>query len=355
MGGKLGLPNLGAYSITAPNSPHGDESMWARAVAEAYNIPWHSVDSETILPFSHLPDEFAWQAEPTSAVIHIKSHHLLDQLFAEHGVRSILTGHGGDRLLGASSGAVSPHLVDILFAGHPLTMLHALRDWSARHFETRSWSFLMARAVLGPAWAHLRGYRFEAGRPLPVPAWIDRDYDRRWNLMKLSRQCIATRDHSPGRQEIWDSVWAHAVSGGMAREHEGYDVRRPFLYRPFLEFMYAVPPDLRVRPRCDRYLQRRALKGVLPELVRRRGNKVFGTWAFVEGLARSRGWVEYLSDDPEMERMGITSTELWREAVQQALVGNTAGDRFFFTGVALEAWLKGRAQWRPRERRMTFQ
>jgi len=87
-------------------------------------------------------------------------------------------------------------------------------------------------------------------------------------------------------------------------------------------------------------------------VVRRRGNKVFGTWALIEGLTRSRGWVEYLSDDPEMAKLGIASRAGWHEAVQQALIGNTAGDRFFFTGVALEAWLKGRSGWRPRGRQM---
>ena len=74
--------------------------------------------------------------------------------------------------------------------------------------------------------------------------------------------------------------------------------------------------------------------------------------AFVEGLARSRGWVEYLSDDPAMAALGITTVAGWREALQQALIGNTAGDRFFFTGVALEVWLKGRRGWRARARQM---
>jgi len=348
--GKLGLTNIGAYSFISPGSPQGDEQQWARAVVDQYSVPWYTVDSAAALPFAELPDSFEFQGEPTSAVLHIKSHRLLDTLFAQHNVKTVLTGHGGDAVLGASPGTTPTYLVDLLFAGHPLSALRATRDWREKHYNKRSVSFLLRHAVFGPAIAHLQGYRFEPDLALPVPPWMEEQYAKRWRIFRLSRCQVATRDRYPGRQAIWDSVWSHALSAGGARTHVGYDVRAPLLYRPFFEFMYAVPGDQRVQPRCDRHLQRRALKGILPELVRRRGTKLFGTWAFVEGLAQSRGWLDYLCDSPQMPELGITTGPKWRDAIKQASIGNTFGDRFFISGVTLEVWLKQLAAWRPRQR-----
>jgi asparagine synthase (glutamine-hydrolysing) len=347
--GHLGLPNMGAYSFISPDSPQGDEQLWARAVIDRYRVPWHPVDAGTALPFSEPPGSFEFQGEPTSAVFHVKSSRLLDGLFAEHGVKTILTGHGGDALLGAGGG-IPATFADHLFAGHPLRALRAVGEWSRKHHERRSITFLLWHGVLRAGLAHLLGYQFEADRRLPIPPWMERRYAEEWEIVRLSRRQAAPHDRYPGRQEIGDSVWSLALSAGGARSHAGYDVRRPLLYRPFFEFMYAVPGELRVQPQWDRYLQRNALRGILPELVRRRRKKVFGTWAFVEGLSRSPEWLDYLCREPQLVNLGVTTPVKWRDAMKQAAVGNTCGDRFFVSGIAMEAWLKQLAEWRPRER-----
>jgi hypothetical protein len=83
------------------------------------------------------------------------------------------------------------------------------------------------------------------------------------------------------------------------------------------------------------------LKGILPELVRRRAGKAGGSWEMVEGLRRSPRWVECLCDSPKIASLGIADRERWRQAVAQAAVGQTHGDVFFLAGVAVELWLKG--------------
>lgn len=348
--GKLGMQNVGAYSFIAPHHPESDEQQWAQAAVEQFGSSWRTVDVETVLPFSAPPDNSFYEGEPTLAAVDVKGRQLLNDLSSSAGVTTILTGHGGDAVLGSYPGSIPPHAVDLLFAGRPVEAFVALREWKARNHERRSWSFLISRAIFEPTVAHLSGNKFESSRPLPLPPWIEPCYSRDMKLPVESRKRSATRDWYPGRQQIWDSVWTHSLSAGRPSSNAGYDVRRPLLYRPFLEFMYAVPGEQRIQPDCDRYLHRRALKGILPESVRRRGRKVFGTWAYVEGLSRSPSWREYLCDDPQIVRLGITSAAAWRKAVQQASVGHTAGDRFFFSGVALEAWLKGLKLWCPQRR-----
>ena len=136
---------------------------------------------------------------------------------------------------------------------------------------------------------------------------------------------------------------------GVPRGLQCYETRNPLLYRPLVEFMYAIPWEQKLSPQVDRCLQRRALKGVLPEVVRRRGHKAVGTWSFIEGIRRSGVWREYLCDQVKMAELGMVDAERWRQGVRQASIGQTHGDRFFLTGVAIEAWLKGLAGWRARK------
>jgi hypothetical protein len=91
-------------------------------------------------------------------------------------------------------------------------------------------------------------------------------------------------------------------------------------------------------------LQRRALKGILPESVRQRMCKGNGNPAIVEGLRRSRDWRDYLCDSPMLAEHGIVDAEEWRRAVRQASVGHTRDDKFFLAAIGVEAWLKQLAQ-----------
>lgn len=342
---RQGARRLGAYSLVMPRFPEGDESRWMRAVVEHCGIDWHPVDVETVLPFSTLPDGFP--AEPTTAIINSKRRRLTNELFSSHGVTTLLTGDGGDAVLGAWSGVVPPHLSDPLFSGDPLGTLSALKAWAEDCAETRSWSYWMLRGVIEPTLDHLRDRQIQTGKVLPLPEWIEPQYAKENHLLKRDRKRMATRCKHPGRQQIWDRLWAHALSVASVPSHmKTYSERAPLLYRPLVEFMFAIPWEQKLRPRCDRFLQRRALKGVLPETVRRRAYKAIGTWPFVEGLRRSKLWVEYLCDSPKMAELGLARRDEWRKAVKQATLGQTHGDRFFLTGVALEAWLKELSAWR---------
>lgn len=340
---------IGAFSLVVPDRPEANEEEWMREVIAHCGIPWHPLDIGTALPFSELPDGFL--GEPSAAVVGAAVRRKRNALLARHGVTTVLTGDGGDVILGTFPGPVPAHLADPLFAGDLVGTMRGVREWSRAADDRRSPSYWIARGVLMPALAHLRGQQVKSDVPLPPPPWLDEGYARRMGLAERDRRRIATRCGTPGAQQTWDTVWIGALSmAARAATLEEHDVRTPLLYRPLVEFMQTVPWELKLRPRCDRYLQRRALKGILPERVRRRAGKAIGTWPFVEGLRRSRAWAELLCADPRIVELGITSRAAWRDAVSQAAVGQTFGDRYFLTAVAIEVWLQGLEEWRRTNR-----
>jgi asparagine synthase (glutamine-hydrolysing) len=340
---KEGAP-LGAFSLVHSSFAEADERHWMRAVVEQYGLPWHPLEVETVLPFTRLPDGFL--GEPTSTVINAEYRRVTNELLSSRGVTALLTGHAGDGVLAAWPGPIPSHLADPLFSGRPLATLKAVAAWRAGCVEPRSWSYWMLRAVLAPAVSHLRGLQVRTAPRLPLSPWISPRWAKQMRLTDRGHRRLAPRCRHPSRQMLWDSLWGDSLSmSTVSVTPNSYEVRFPLLYRPLVEFMSAIPWEQKMRPRCDRYLQRRALKGVLPEVVRRRASKARGTWSLVEGLRRSKEWVQYLCDSPLMAEHGLADAEKWRQAVRQATVGQTHGDMYFMAGVAVEAWLKGLKSW----------
>lgn len=336
---------LGAYSMIAPRWAEADERTWMRAVVEPYELEWHTVDVEDALPFSSLPRDFL--GEPTPAVIDERQLHGCEELLAAHGVTTLLSGFGGDTVLCASPGSIPVHLADALFDGDPIGALRSTASWKAASPEHRSHTYWVLRALAEPTVAHLRRRRVRGSDNAPLPPWLAGDYAETVGLTRRAQSSWADHVRTPGRQATYDALWVSALAvANVARCETRHETRHPLLYRPLVEFMYAIPWEQKIRPRCDRYLQRRALAGILPELVRRRASKASGTAPFVEGLRRSREWLSYLSEDSMMARFGIVDADRWRDAVRQAGVGQTYGDRFFLSGVAVEVWLKQLAEHR---------
>ncbi|MEA2689670.1 MAG: hypothetical protein QOD51_2277 [Candidatus Eremiobacteraeota bacterium] len=340
---------IGAVSLVIPEFPDANEETWMREVVDAYGIPWFPIDISTALPFSEPPDGFL--GEPSAAIVHAAVRKKRSALLAQHGVKTVLTGDGGDAILGTFSGPVPTHLADPLFCGDVAGAVRGVRDWSKETGNNRSLSYWISRALVMPALSHLRNRQIKSDAPVPLPPWLDGVYLRTMRFDDRNWRRVATRCSAPGAQEVWDTIWMGSLSmAAGASTLEQHVVRTPLLYRPLVEFMQAVPPEQKLRPRCDRYLQRRALKGVLPERIRRRAGKAIGTWPFVEGLRRSQSWMDLLCDDPRIVSLGITSRENWRDAVRQAAVGQTFGDRYFLTAAAFEIWLQGLAAWRGAKR-----
>ncbi|MDQ6942134.1 MAG: asparagine synthase-related protein [Candidatus Eremiobacteraeota bacterium] len=339
--------DLAAYSIVSSTWPDADESRWMRAVVEQYALPWHKVEIETMLPFSQLPGGF--HGEPTHAVIAEQQLQIENALLRSHGARVMLSGHAGDAVLCASPGDVPTHLADPLFDGNPAGALRAMNAWKNGARDGRSQSHWLLRSLVEPAVDHVRGRRMRNADRTALPPWFERGYTRAMRLeMRMSRR-VAPHCRTPARQMLWDALWMMSTStASVPRRRMTYAVRNPILYRPLVEFMCGIPWEQKLRPRCDRYLQRRALAGVLPELVRRRATKGTGNPSMVEGLRRSRDWFGYLCDTPLIAERGIVDADRWRLAVRQASVGQTHDDRFFLAAVAVEVWLKQLREHRAR-------
>lgn len=336
---RLGAPNLAARSLYCDGFSQVDERRWMRDAIALYPVEWHLLDLERMLPFSGPPTPFT--GEPSIAVINGELARRMDRLFADHRVDTLLSGHGGDTVLGAFCGSEPAALADPLFSARPWRALSATRHWRRESPEGRSWPHWLRQGLVRPSFQHLRGRGVSNQPRIPLQPWFNRDFIRSQQLDRRRLQRYAPRCTTPGGSQIADSLWVAALHASVdAQRRRGFDTRNPLLDPRLVMFMASLPLDLRMRPRCDRFLQRRALAGILPESVRRRGGKGVGTPMFVEGLSRSPDWVRYLTEDCRLADAGIADAHAWRDSVRQATVGQTRGDMFLHAGVSLEVWFR---------------
>ena len=328
---------VGALSFLFPQF---DEELWMRDVVEMHGLDWERLRVEEAPPFSAPPGgEFG---EPSVTLTDLAFRARRDDALTGRGADVLLTGGGGDAVL--CSASEPRHLADPLFRLRPGAAVRDLRAWRRGWPARRSHLYWAVRHVAEPTIDHLRGRAF---RQLPdhgLPPWFSEEYRRAMRLERRRRTRRATRCPAPGMQAQWEEVWTMASAAAVGGQRETpYAVRHPLLLGSLVEFMLAIPWEQKLRPDCDRYLQRRALRGILPETVRRRANKAAFTRSILEGLSASREWLELLTDSPLIAERGIVPLDAWRDAVAQARFGRTHTDRDFMTAVSLEAWLQQHA------------
>jgi len=329
---------LDTLSFTT-RSRTADEQKWIRAVVERYDLPWHSIDFDRCPPFSEMPDRFF--AVPSSVLSVAGLYRKYEELLSGHGVQVLLTGTGGDQVFCGDYPAPD-HLADQLSLGRMHRLIRGVRSWSEGSDEKRSFLHVLLRGAIQPRLDHALDRNLRKRERPGVPPWLRADYAGRMMLEDRSRRRVAPRCRSVGQQGLLERLWpAHLVATGRAHYVRGFEFRYPLLYRPLVEFLFALPHDRKAGPDEDRSLQRRALRGILPETVRTRRGKMGPQRLYHDGLAKSREWLEALTDRPRVVERGYVDAERWREAVARMRHGATHGLPLFLGTATLEVWLRG--------------
>jgi asparagine synthase (glutamine-hydrolysing) len=130
---------------------------------------------------------------------------------------------------------------------------------------------------------------------------------------------------------------------------DGIEMRYPFLDRPLVEFSLRLPRALRTQPHARKWVQREAMRGVLPESVRTRRSKGGIAGRTRWSLYREHAVVEELLRDPIVAELGYVDCDALRASVERARADD---DLLLFEVVrvlSFETWLRVRAgRWQSR-------
>ena len=335
-------PDLRAYSIVAPQWPDEDETRWMKRVVEQRGLSWTPIDAERILPFNALPRTFS--GSPDTVVLYEDLWARLNGLVDGD---VLLTGEGGDSFMGSQMGPIPTHLADPLFQGRTRGVASEMRAWARGSTPERSMAHWLVQSLVVPAVRHLSRRSVRPPYHHLHPAWLRR---RRTTSRARSLQPPAVAPHcrAPGQQAILDDLWQ--CSEDTTATAKTYANRHPLFDRKLFEFLWAIPWSQKQLPQCDRYLQRRALKGIIDDDMRTRIGTGIGSRCLIEGLARSGIWRDYLCEGPRLADVGLVDADQWRLAIAQAGVGQTNAEPLLVRAITVEVWLRQLADLRSAER-----
>jgi len=256
---------------------------------------------------------------------------------AEAGYRVLLSGLGGDEVLGGVPTAI-PELQDLIAAFNFPALIRRSQSWAIS--QRRPWLPLLSEAAKG--FLPLAIQRSTLASRLPE--WVDprfaaeaREFDAPARI-KVTGQ-LPSFQHN---LETFDLLRRQLAAQPMPSD-PAYETRYPYMDRDLVQFIYAIPREQVLRPGQRRSLMRRALSGIVPELVlnrRPKASAVRGPIAAVVGALKRLLTSQELLLIVELE---IVSRPKLESAFESLRTGEEMTIVPLIRAISLEGWLRNLA------------
>jgi len=337
--GLAQTPRLDTVSSVSDESPATDERKFIRLVEEQRRQTGHHLREDDYRFLSSVIGEAAFKSL-NPLIFSAGYHRRVAEIMNKNGARVLLSGQGGDQIMGGASD-LGPQLGD-LFVRHNFRLLHTqLKAWTKE--QKRSYFDLLWWRVLVPMFSLKIQAKLNIDEARRLPAWLDQDFvDRmrlRERLMGMS-DTFGFRLPSAKDQSIGFLSVRKSISAGRRQEIAGVDVSYPFLHRPLVEFMQAIPAEQNVRLGQTRSLMRRALRNVLPEKIRTRRSKGNPTEIVLQAFAREGSRLVSLFQDAQVYHLGYSDGPAFLAALERARHGYETHYPALLNTICLEFWLR---------------
>jgi asparagine synthase (glutamine-hydrolysing) len=260
------------------------------------------------------------------------------EAMCEAGARVLLTGHGGDQML-CSNPNPAPALGDLLIQRRLLGLHRSLKIWSKA--SRKSYLTLLWRDGVVPLLPTKLQVLLKPDAKLP--SWFDERFVTRMNLRARH---LGTRDvfgftFPSGRDQAVGFLSAmKTVSNPSYQTWCGIEVSHPYLHRPLVEFLQAIPFEQRVRPGESRSLMRRALRDLLPEKILKRQGKKGPEEALFRAVARQWPRLHPIFKDARVRAHGYIDATALQATLERVRHGCEKHSFGLIQTISLEFWLR---------------
>ncbi len=314
--------------------PSGDERPYFTKIEAYRGVQGSHVDLGTIHAEVsgrefHLPPTDRVPAAPGQFLRAFLLDSRMSSLYSELGARAVLSGFGGDELLGGIQ-FEAPEIADAVCQGRWRQAYRASLDWAITRNTTifAQWSNVLAlvNACHNPErLASSTSYEWlaiPAVPPLSVHDFTD------WKGLSPSQVCLEwTRFLISSQLTNTPPMLAGCI-----------ELRYPMLDQSLFEFLARTPRREIVNAQQRRSLMRRALRGIVPDDILSRRSKWFGERATLRILS-SENVTQLLREDWLSDGVLFELPAL-RQAVSAARAGHVHAGMHLCFAVGVEQWLR---------------
>jgi asparagine synthase (glutamine-hydrolysing) len=258
---------------------------------------------------------------------------------AEHGFRAVVSGLGGDELLGGVPTPL-PELGDLLHGHRYIELL------------TRSFAWCLSdrTALIGRLWDVVRFrasvYRREIVSRSAIPPWVTERCQKAVGLSpEEDLEYLRCREMPPSAVSFlraW-SLLIETLPRHKSRDRQRTERRFPFLDRDLVAFLARVPREQLVRPGRRRSLMRRALKQTIPAEILERRRKAFVIRP-VLALRENNLAIRAMFERPVSAERGYIDRSRLLAAFQEFQTGTNISSHWSLSrAINLERWLRNLA------------
>jgi asparagine synthase (glutamine-hydrolysing) len=328
---------LETVSYIHDEAPTSTELKFISYVEERIGRAGHHILESECPIFSQT--DFRSSIVPNTLDIFRSYYNELNRLMSDANARVRLCGNGGDEILNSLPNPAAD-LMDSLVQGHFLELHRGLKTWS----QDRKQPYL--KLFWDEAFVPLLPRRLQVGlKHGPVkrlPGWLESEFVRSTGF---ADRLLGPKDvfgfHRPSDrlQAISFLCAVRELSGGFMRLLQNVEIRMPFLHRPLVEFMQAIPKEQRARPGETRSLQRRALRDLVPPEILRRKGKGNPIEALSRAIVREHNNLELLMTNTCAAQYGYVNQQRVNSAVEKLKYGDMQSLEIFRL-IPLESWLR---------------
>ena len=349
--GMVERPEFHAYSWAFEELAQCDERHISDGIVRHYGFPVTNVPADTSWPLKDYPAHGPDQDEPQIWVYQALIERGLAVARSE-GMGLVLSGDRGDLMVGD---VVVDHL-GWLLAGQ-LRMLWSqlqahsrLRNTSLGRTAIR-WllkPFLLSAWPRGAQWALDMRLKLRSSEPpSPYPDWVRPEFARQVGLSEIVQQNgepqPTTKDYA--RRMRYKLIFTFMHMRGMVWSERtwarfGLGFADPWSDRRLASFVMASPQWRIQRVRESKRIARRAMRGIMPEKVRRSVSKITLYPLYERALKeQAKDTILDLVTDSQSAARGYLDEGVLREHYQSIRRGEPEHPCFWWT-LTLEMWLR---------------
>jgi len=319
---------LTAFSMNFKSMENCDESEYINAMQEKYDINLQNLATDK-MDYKHkysLENNYKLNPHWPIFITYTMGFSVVGKA-KELGIKTILTGQGGDNVLAGNLYVLHEYFKHI--------------KWVQLYKELKALPHpknMIKRYIILPALGEKNIRRLRA-----VVYKIKKN-DNRPDIMFQEFSDFYTGNSYVFKfdlSQVLHSTLSVLMESGyyhVAEKHFGIEFKHPFFDRRLIEFMLTLPPKFKYSEGLSKRLLRIAMKGILPEKIRQRDDKA----EFSEVLRQQIDTIDLddLLDNSNLSALGLIDQKKLDKYKEHYLNGKMKNVVYFWQLINLEYWYR---------------